>query len=241
MLENKPLLTEVKLIQQPSDDFAFYHLYPFKFNKNITIIMGENGIGKSTFLEVLAVKLGCPAEGGSINFHYSTNDSHFDYSQSLRLVKSGRKIHDIFFYRSESFYNFISEMQQLDQGIGGGLIRDYYGGKDLHQVSHGESMKSLYHHRFKAQGLYILDEPEASLSMSNQIDFIEKILQLSKQGSQFIIATHSPLIMAMPDADLFRFSQHRYYPLDFFESNEYYLLKNIINSQGQFLKDILNY
>lgn len=230
------LLKEITLISSPSEHFRFYHLYPFQFHNNITLICGDNGIGKSTFLESLAIKLGCPAEGGSRNLTFSTQDSHIDFSQHLRLIKGHRQIQDVYFYRAESFYNTITAMQEINNGTWC-LHQD----SDLHHLSHGEAMKSFYHHRLGNNGLYIFDEPESSLSIPNQIDFIEQILKLSKNGSQFIIATHSPVIMAMPEADLVRFSHHRYYRTSFFETNEYYLLKNILNSQGVFLRDLLNY
>lgn len=235
MSEAPLLLKEIRLISPPSDDFAFYHLYPFQFEKNITIICGDNGIGKSTFLEVLAIKLGCSPEGSSRNLQFSTCNTHLDFSEHLRLIKSYRRIKDVFFYRAESFYNTITAMQNIDKDAW------CWHGRNLHQQSHGEAMKAFYQNRLGANSLYIFDEPESSLSIANQIDFVETILKLSKQGSQFIIATHSPIIMAMPEADLVRFSHHHYYHTDYFESNEYFLLKNILNSKGQFLKDILNY
>ncbi|WP_111859031.1 AAA family ATPase [Acinetobacter sp. CFCC 10889] len=241
MHEKSPFLMKVELLQSIPDDFPFYHLYPLHFKKNITVIVGENGVGKSTILEALAVKFGCPAEGGSINFNFSTEDTHLDYTKHLRIAKNGKKIKDIFFYRSETFYTFLSEMRRLDnEPEGGSRINTYYGGRDLHTVSHGESMIALYSHRFKEQSLYFLDEPEASLSIANQINLVERILQLSQQGTQFIIATHSPVIMAIPDATLLQITQNSQYETTFSETNHYYLLKELINSKGDFLRHILN-
>lgn len=242
MLKNSPFLMKVELLQSIPDDFPFFHLYPLHFKKNITIIVGENGVGKSTILEALAVKFGCPAEGGSVNFNFSTENTHLDYTQHLRIAKNGKKIKDTFFYRSETFYTFLSEMRRLDNDPeGGNKINTYYGGRDLHTVSHGESMVALYSHRFRDQSLYFLDEPEASLSIANQISFVERVLQLSQQGTQFIIATHSPIIMAMPEATLLQVTPNSKYETTFAETKHYYLLKELIESKGEFLRHIVDY
>lgn len=237
----QPLLIKIELLNSIDADFNFLHLYPLKFHKNITILIGENGIGKSTILEALAVKLGCPAEGGSRNFKFETENTHLDYTKHLRLTKSFRTIRDIFFYRAESFYTFLSEMNKLDAVESfSPAIKSYYGGRNLHTLSHGESMKALYSNRFKPESIYILDEPEAALSISNQIDFIEKILTLSKLGTQFIIATHSPILMAMPEATLIQLTANGKYETRFVKTNAYYMMKQIINSDGDYLNHIIN-
>ncbi|MBJ9578321.1 AAA family ATPase [Acinetobacter baumannii] len=241
-LEDKPLLFKVELLSSIQEDFPFLHLFPFNFSRNITILTGENGTGKSTFLEALALKLGCPAEGGSINFNYKTDDTHVDFTKHVRLAKSGKKIKDVFFFRSETFYTFLSEMRRLDSDSeGGGKINNYYGGRDLHTLSHGEAMMALVNNRFKGDSLYILDEPEVALSIANQINFIEKLLQLSKKGAQFVIATHSPLLMMMPDADLVQFTNNSKYEINFCDTNNFYILKELFSSEGEFLKKIIDY
>lgn len=241
MYENTPMLKRIDLLNTIHHDFPFMHLYPLCFTKNITVITGENGAGKSTILEALAVKLGCPAEGGSINFHYETENTHLDYTKHLRISKSGKKIEDIFFYRSETYYNLLTEMRNLDSELSfDPKINSYYGGRDLHTISHGESMRALFFNRFRGGGLYILDEPEASLSIASQIDFVERIIQLAKEGAQFIIATHSPVIMLMPDIDLIQITENNYRYVDFINTNIYYLYKEILESKGEFLKNIIN-
>lgn len=241
MYENKLLLKRVDLLKSIPDSFQFMHLYPLCFTKNITVITGENGVGKSTILEALAVKLGCPAEGGSKNFNFATENTHLDYTKHLRISKSSIKIEDVFFYRSETYYNLLSEMRNLDSELSfDPKINSYYGGKDLHTISHGESMRALFFNRFRAKGLYILDEPEASLSIASQIDFVERIIQLAKEGAQFIIATHSPVIMLMPDIELIQITDNNYRYVNFTDTNIYYLYKEILESKGSFLKDIIS-
>lgn len=240
-LQTDLLLKRVELLKTIPNDFKFLHLFPTEFNKNITVISGENGMGKSTLLEALAVKMGCPAEGGSVNFHYSTEDTHLDYTKHLRVSKTGKRIQDIFFYRAETFYTFLSEMRKLDSEYSfDPHIKSYYGGGDLHTVSHGESMRALFKYRFKPNGLYILDEPEASLSISSQIDFIEKIQILSKDGAQFIIATHSPILMLMPNIELFQVSNNSICEICFKDTNMYYLYNEILKSKGEFINNIIS-
>lgn len=241
MYDQPSFLKRVEMLSSMPDEYCFFNIYPISFKKNITIIIGENGVGKSTLLETIAVKLGCPAEGGSRNFNYKTEDTHFQSIEHIRLIKTGKKIFDLFFYRSETYYNFITEMRRLDaEKFGGAKINSYYGGKDLHLLSHGESMKALYTNRFKANSLYILDEPEASLSVGNQINLINKINNLSQNGTQFIIATHSPILMAIPNADLIEFGtkSHRRTRLE--DTNIYYIYKKILESNGAFIKNLLD-
>lgn len=223
------------------NDFVNY-LYPIYFTKPITLFIGDNGVGKSTILESLAVHLGCPAEGGSRNFNFKTEDTHLDYSAQLRVTKGYKQARDVFFYRSETFYTFMSEMRKLDsEVVGGAKINGYYGHQDLHTLSHGESMKALYHHRFYPESLYILDEPEAALSIHNQLQFIEKIIKLSRMGSQFIIATHSPLLMLMPEVDLLQITQQGINKVNFAETDIYYLYRELMSDKGaDYLQSILN-
>lgn len=157
------------------------NVFPLEFNNPITIITGENGSGKSTLLEAIAINLGCPAEGGTRNFNYMTESTHDELHKEIILSKRFRP-NDIFFYRAESFYNFSSEIRKLDAEYSfDPEIKQYYGGRDLHRLSHGESMEALYSNKFKPKGLYILDEPEASLSAQKQLNFISRIFDLANK------------------------------------------------------------
>jgi predicted ATPase len=159
----------------------------------VTFIVGENGSGKSTLLEAIAIALGFNAEGGSKDFNFGTCATHSDLHEFLRIARGWRRPDDGFFLRAESFYNVATAVENLG-------VEDSYGGKSLHERSHGEAFLALMTHRFRGKGLYILDEPEAALSPARQLAVLQRIHDLVVQDSQFIIATHSPILMAYPDA-----------------------------------------
>lgn len=184
-----------------------YSKYPFSLpvvknlertllHPHVTYIVGENGSGKSTLLEAIAVSQGFNAEGGTINFNFSTRSSHSDLHEYLRIAKSHKKPSTGFFLRAESFYNVITEIDNL------GVI-DSYGSRSLHEKSHGEAFLELMKNRFGNNGLYILDEPEAALSPNRQMSILTLIHDLVKQGSQFIISTHSPILLAYPNSIIY--------------------------------------
>lgn len=179
-----------------------------KFHPNVTYIIGENGMGKSTLLEGIAIALGFNPEGGTLNFNFSNYDSHSNLDEYLRIVKGVKRAKDSFFFRAESFYNVATYIEDLDNQAGSGRrIIDSYGGKSLHEQSHGESFFSAFTERFQGNGLYILDEPEAALSPSRQMAMLARINELVHKGSQFIISTHSPIIMAYPNAKMIQLEE----------------------------------
>jgi len=169
----------------------------------VTYFVGENGSGKSTLLEAIAVSLGFNAEGGTRNFRFSTRRSHSELHEYLRIAKGIKQPRDGFFLRAESFFNVATEIENLDAEPGGSLIISYYGGLSLHEQSHGESFLALMTERFGGQGIYILDEPEAALSPQRQLAVLSRMHDLILADSQFIIATHSPILMAYPDARIY--------------------------------------
>lgn len=230
-----------KIFLKRNNDFFLSYLYPINFINPITILYGENGIGKSTILESLAVYLGCPAEGGSKNFKFTTEDTHINIPD-LVVDKGARMPKDIFFYRSETFYTFMSEMKRLDMvEMGGAKISSYYGGNELHKLSHGEAMRALYLKRFRKNGLYLLDEPEVSLSINNQLEFMERVIDLSKNGSQFIIATHSPVLMQIPGSDLLEITKRGVKSINFKETNVYYIYRELMSEKHHdYLSSILH-
>jgi predicted ATPase len=176
-----------------------------EFPSEVTFLVGENGSGKSTLMEAIAVALGFNAEGGSRNFNFSTHASHSELHAHLRIARGFRKPRTGFFLRAESFYNVATAIQRMDEEPDPAPpIIASYGGKSLHAQSHGESFMALLIHRFGGNGLYLLDEPEAALSPQRQLAVLSRLHDLVKEESQFVIATHSPILMAYPDAWIYQ-------------------------------------
>ena len=172
-----------------------------ELHEKVTFLVGENGSGKSTLVEAIAIAAGFNAEGGSRNFNFSTVRAHSGLHEHLRLVRGIRRPRDGYFLRAESYFNVATNIDQLDaEPTLGGRIIEGYGGASLHSQSHGESFMALLTNRFGGRGFYVLDEPEAALSPQRQIAFLKRLHQLVRDDSQFVIATHSPMILAYPDA-----------------------------------------
>ncbi len=201
-----------------------------EFHPKVTFIVGENGSGKSTLLEAISVAWGFNAEGGSKNFGFSTNPTHSDLHNFLRLARGVKRPTDGFFLRAESFYNVATYVEDL--GVSG------YGGRSLHEQSHGESFLSLFMNRFRGNGLYILDEPEAALSPSRQLALLVRLHQLVQEGSQFIIATHSPLIMAYPGALIYHVSENGFAQLQYEDTEHFCLTKRFLNDPKRYLNEL---
>ncbi len=210
------------------------------FNKKVTFFIGENGSGKSTLLEAIAVNMGFNPEGGTMNFNFSSMDTHSDLYKNMKLIKGVKRHKDGFFLRAESFYNVATEIERLDaEPAFGPPIKASYGGKSLHEQSHGESFMSLVLNRFSGNGLYILDEPEAALSPARQLSLLVKINDLVKSNSQLIIATHSPILMAYPDAEIFFLDDKGIKNIDYKETEHYLITKEFLNNPEKMLKYLL--
>src|SRR2546430_3635973 len=183
---------------------AIRHLDELKLDSRVTLFAGENGSGKSTLVEAIAVAAGFNPEGGSRNVTVSTRASHSVLHKHLRLVRGTRRPKTGYFLRAESFFNVATYIEDLrDPGI-----NQAYGGA-LHEKSHGESFISLVTNRFGPGGLYVLDEPEAALSLRGNLALMRRMHDLAAQGSQFIIPTHSPILLRCPDAKAFVLSEER--------------------------------
>jgi predicted ATPase len=165
----------------------------------VTFLIGDNGTGKSTLVEALAVAAGFNPEGGSVHFRFSTRATESELGHYLRLVRGVRKPRTGFFLRAESFYNVATEVENLER-VDPGLIKDAYGNRAPHERSHGESFLALAVHRFGPRGLYLLDEPESALSVHGSLALLARMVDLVAAGSQFIVATHSPILLAYPGA-----------------------------------------
>ena len=198
----------------------------------VTFFVGENGTGKSTLLEAIAVAFGLNPEGGSRNFQFSSRDSHSGLADAMVLGKSGLKVKDSFFLRAESFYNVASYVDEVMEGN-----HSEYGGRSLHEQSHGESFLNLALNRFRGNGVYLLDEPEAALSPQRLLSLMIVIHELAQQGSQFIIATHSPILLALPHAAIFEFSDS-IREITYEESEVYQLTSLFINHREQVLHQL---
>lgn len=209
------------------------------FSGSVTFFVGENGTGKSTLLEAIAVAFGFNAEGGTKNFRFSTSATHSELYRYLTLSKSSFA-KDGFFLRAESFYNVASNIDEMDSsGSRGARVIDSYGGISLHQQSHGESFLSVVQNRFGGNGLYILDEPESALSPAKLMTLMVEINTLVKANSQFIIATHSPILMTFPHAQIYQLSGDGITEVRYQETEHYQLTKYFLNHPDQMLKYLL--
>ena len=226
------------------DKIASFDDYPFclpairsfeqlDLHPNVTFLVGENGSGKSTLLEAIAVSLGFNAEGGSKNFRFSTRGSHSDLHEYLRIAKGVRTPRDGFFLRAESFFNVATQIDNL------GVI-DSYGGRSLHEQSHGESFLSLMTNRFSGQGIYILDEPEAALSPQRQLAVLSRLHDLVLDDSQFIIATHSPILMAYPDACIYQCSREGITRVAYEETEHFQVTRDFLLNPDRMLRVLLD-
>ncbi|MBE5801751.1 MAG: ABC transporter ATP-binding protein [Clostridiales bacterium] len=212
---------------------------PLALTSPVTFFVGENGVGKSTLIEALAVSLGFNPEGGTRNFRFSTKASHSSLWEYLRLGK-GLRPRDGFFLRAESFYNVATNIDQLDQEPSfGALVIDSYGGVSLHDQSHGESFMALVENRFGGDGLYILDEPEAALSPMRVMRLMCLIHQLTKCRSQFIISTHSPILMALPGAEIWQIAAGGMERVSYRDTEHYQLTKLFFDDPERMIHHLL--
>lgn len=210
---------------------AVKHLYRSKeleFTNPVTFFVGENGSGKSTLLEAIAVAAGFNAEGGSRDFVFSTRRTHSDLCDLIIPIRTIPP-KDGFFLRAESFYNTAS---YLDENS----TMKRYGGVSFHEQSHGESFLSLVTNRFEGNGLYIMDEPEAALSPQRLLTLLVLMDELVKKRSQFIIATHSPIIMAFPGADIIQFSEKGMERVSYRETESYRITKQFMDDPERMIK-----
>jgi predicted ATPase len=247
MLEAKPYLREISLKPEKISDLSKYpftipavkHLENLQFDPDVTFLIGENGTGKSTLLEAVSVALGFNAEGGGKNFNFSNRDSHSSLHSCLRLVRSFQRPRDSYFLRAESFFNVATEIDRLDaEPSPAPLVIASYGGIPLHEQSHGESFFALMMNRFRGRGLYILDEPEAAISPKRQLLMLRRMRQLVGQHSQFIIATHSPILLAYPNAKILQLDQRGYSAVKYEDTDHYKVTRRVLNETDEVLKEV---
>jgi predicted ATPase len=245
---SRQYIAEVKLKR---DEVPSFEAYPFalpairnldalELHPAVTFLIGENGSGKSTLLEAIAVAWGFNAEGGSRNFSFGTRASHSQLHEHIRLVKGLRRPRDGFFLRAESFFNVATEIERIDAEPGlGAPIGPAYSERSLHEQSHGESFMALLMNRFHGEGLYILDEPEAALSPQRQLAVLSRLNDLVVEGSQFIIATHSPILMAYPNAYIYSCTPGGIARVDYYETEHYSVTRSFLANPKRMLNILL--
>lgn len=235
---DRPYWIEARLERREGWDEA---VYPFNlpavrttetlaFHPRVTFLVGENGSGKSTLIEALAVAWGFNAEGGGRDHQFATHASHSPLHRFVRPVRSSSRAKDGYFLRAESFFNAATYLTQ----VGGSR----YGSRSLHEQSHGESFFALFDNRFVGEGLYILDEPEAALSPARQLSFLARLHELVNAGSQFIVATHSPIILGYPDAWIYQASAHGLERIAYEDTEHFQITRGFLNRRETYL-DIL--
>ncbi|MBR5316612.1 MAG: AAA family ATPase [Lachnospiraceae bacterium] len=211
---------------------AINGLSTLEFTKPITFFVGENGSGKSTLLEAIAISYGFNPEGGTKNYSFSTYDSHSNLCESIRLLKGYRKAGWGYFLRAESFYNVATKEEEYADMA--------HPSKKYHQKSHGESFLSVAQSQLKPNGLYILDEPEAALSPQRQLTLLMEIYECARCGSQFIIVTHSPILLGIPDAEILTFDDGIIHKCKYEETESYQVTELFINNRKQILGRLLS-
>jgi len=234
----------LELPDERKDEYPFCldavrRLPELQLDGKVSYFIGENGSGKSTLLEAIAVAYGFNPEGGSRNFNFQTKSTHSNLSDYMTLTKGVLRAQDGFFLRAESFYNVASNIDELDEGGMSPPLIDSYGGVSLHAQSHGESFISLLMNRLRGRGLYILDEPEAALSPTRQMALVSRIHQLVNDSSQFIIATHSPIVMSYPDSTIFNI-ESGYDVIELEDTEHFQVTRNFMNNREAMLDILLS-
>ncbi len=202
---------------------AFRGLVTLAFHPKVTFLIGENGSGKSTLLEAIAVAWGLNPEGGSANFNFATRASHSPLGDCVRLARPPTIPRDSYFLRAESFFNVATEIERLG-------IERAYGERSLHEQSHGESFFSLFENRFGDHGLYLMDELEAALSPTRPIQFLGLLHDYLGRGCQFVIATHSPIILAYPEATIYRLDASGIRAIAYADTEHYLVTRGFLSN-----------
>lgn len=225
---NRQFIRGIRINWEKLDEFSYIrniasikNLHELEFCNSVTFFVGENGSGKSTLLEAIAVAYGFNPEGGTKNYSFSTYDSHSDLSEAMTIVKGCRRAEGGYFLRAESFYNVATKEEEYSKSGGG----DFYVPQKFHKRSHGESFLQLANHYFRANGVYLLDEPEAALSPKKQLNLMAKMHEVVKEGAQFIIASHSPILLGFPDAEILTFDEGTIHPCQYEETEQYQITK----------------
>jgi predicted ATPase len=230
-IERTPLGIGLEPSTYPLSVPAIRHLTRLPFETPVTFFVGENGSGKSTLLEGIAAAFGLNPEGGTKYERFTTRATHSGLFRALILTKSRDAPTDAYFLRAESFYNVASHQDARDA--------DLYGGRQLHAQSHGESFLAVVLHRLRGNGLYLFDEPEAALSPARQLALIAVMHRLVQRNSQFIIATHSPILLGYPGATIYLFGEEELKPVAYFDTEHYQVTKAFLDRPERMLHELL--
>ena len=236
----KPYLQRASFKPDVALDFETYPLKipavreieGIEFHPDVTFFVGENGSGKSTVLEAIALALGYGPEGGTKNVRFSTAHSVSPLHALLRLSRGVRKPADGYFLRAESFFNVASYMDEVGYLEG-------YGDRSLHACSHGEAFMAVLLHKLRGNGLYLFDEPEAALSPTRQLAALSAIDQLVKADSQFVIATHSPILLSYPRAKILQFDGAGITEVAYEDTEHYAVTRDFLNNYPRRLEQLL--
>ena len=210
---------------------ALKGLKTLEFNSNVTFFVGENGSGKSTLLEAMAIACGFNPEGGTKNYSFSTYDSHSELYDAIRVVRGSRKARWGYFLRAESFYN-VATMEER-------YADEANPSQKYHERSHGESFLALAQNQLGPGGLYFFDEPEAALSPQRQLTLLTEIYNCAANGSQFVIATHSPILLGMPGTQILSFDGGGIHPCEYEDTESYQVTEMFINDRKRLLDRLL--
>ena len=202
-----------------------------EFSRPITFFVGENGSGKSTLLEAVAIAAGFNPEGGTRNYRFSTRDTHSQLCDALRLVRGTRRAGWGYFLRAESFYNVATQEEDYADAA--------HPSARFHEKSHGDGFLALTQSQLRAGGLYLFDEPEAALSPQRQLTLLLEICNCARQGAQFIIATHSPILLGAPDAQILSFDDGRIHPCAYEDTDSYQVTRMFMENRELVLKRLL--
>ena len=202
------------------------------FHQPITFFTGENGSGKSTLLEAIAVSYGFNPEGGTKNYSFSTFDSHSELHQAIRLFRGPVRTQWGYFLRAESFYNVATKEEEYTE-------EDEAKAKHLHRRSHGESFLLTAQDNFRPHSVNLIDEPEAALSPQRQLTLFIEIFRCAQAGAQFIIATHSPILSAIPGAEILNFDSSGIHPCEYEETDCYQITSLFISHRENLISQLL--
>jgi predicted ATPase len=234
----------VRSVALQREAVASFDVYPFNvpvirnldelvFDSQVTFLIGENGSGKSTLIEAIAIACGFNPEGGSKNFNFETRAETSPLYRLMHVIRGHKRPTDGYFLRAESFFNVATEIDQRD-------LVAWYGGRSLHEMSHGESFFTLLNNRLLGGGLYIFDEPEAALSPTRQMAMLTRMHELVGDASQLIIATHSPILMAYPGAQILEIADGELRSVNYEETEHFQVMRQFFLQREKMLRILLS-